>query len=64
MRHGIKKKCEEVRQYRLEPSNLNYGIVTPVQKGKIVDKSIKVLVRELDAKEKEKDAVKGIIKEK
>jgi len=29
-----------------------------------VDKSIKVLVKELDAKEKEKDAVKGIIKEK
>jgi len=25
-----KRKCEEVRQYQLEPSVLNYGIITPV----------------------------------
>ena len=49
-----KEVHNEIKHVRIE---------TPMRKGQILDKNIKVLIREIDAKSREKSSIKQIVPE-
>lgn len=59
-----KKKCKALIDAEDTCNIKHVGIETPVLNGKIVDKNINVLVRELDAKKNKLEAIKEKVKEK
>lgn len=59
-----KRKCAELFDEERRHSIKHVGIEVPIVKGRIVDKNINVLIREIDAMKNEHEAIKEKVKEK
>jgi len=59
-----KRKCAELFDEERRHSIKHVGIEVPIVNGRIVDKNINVLIREIDAMKNEHEAIKEKVKEK
>ena len=59
-----KEKYKQLQDCRVECAIKDTGAITPMRRGRTLDKSIIALIRELDTKEHEEKAAKEVAKER